>query len=371
MTVASNKGLKFSEDIYGKNDYVDYMIYLFIATAQKDFPEEIDVPNHAWDQYIDELYKYTGQRFIPKKNYTDCIKHTDIKKNDKKVVVGFSGGKDSTATSLYFKLNGKEIDLFHVKGLNRSYRHEDVASQDVASHLGLNLIDVNVKMTGKILVNEDGSDNAVRYESPIKNEFILSLMIEHMMSEEITECALGIFYNDGFETTHRTNELSDVYKFNRSFEKAVQYTFPEFHLNVVFRNGVHSLAYIAYHDRELINLYQSCMTRDMYRNNLRTLAENKYGVTIPNNKCMSCYKCCAEYIILHSLGVISLDKKIILEKLIPILKKRVDKLSDSDIGSSDSLSMSELLSIYMDLKSVQRYKKDLSLVDKDIAINEI
>lgn len=365
-----NKGLRFSDVIYGKNDYVDYMIYLFIATAQKDFPEEIDVPNHAWDEYIDELYKYTGQNFIPKKNHTNCIRHTDIKKNDKRVVVGFSGGRDSTATCLYYKLTGREVDLFHVKGMSRAYRHEDVASMEVAEYLGLNLIDVDVKMSGRVRVSESGSTETdtdfVRNESPVRNEFVLALMIEYMMDEGITDCALGIFADEFLGEISSNYGLSDAYDFNKSFEKAVQYTFPEFRFHTVLRNKVHSLAYILQHDKGLVELYQSCMTRDMYRNKLRTIAENKYGIVIPKNKCLSCYKCCAEFLIMHSLGYITLDKDIIFNKIIPVLKKNVHHQADMSAEKIKSLTLKEVLKLYMDVSLVDRYKKNLSLIDKDV-----
>ena len=85
------------------------------------------------------------------------------------VVVCFSGGKDSTALAVKLKQEGKNVFLYFLKGINKSYSDEYIRASNIASLLNLPLFIDEVHLSGKNMFKEN----------PVKNQVIATLAFNY------------------------------------------------------------------------------------------------------------------------------------------------------------------------------------------------
>jgi hypothetical protein len=203
------------------------------------------------------------------------------------VIVGFSGGKDATAATLKLLARGKRPVLYYVGGINRAYPGERQACADIANALGLELIVQEVRVTGK----QDWVEN------PIKNQYILALMVDYGARVGITEFCQGNLMCDTVETQAFGSGFSDSYEMFDACTPFFQKILPGYcYHQGLLKNDTDSLLTVYKYAPNLFPLIHSCMTPIRYHKPLRRRNNEKYGVTLMPHECGSCYKCCLKWL---------------------------------------------------------------------------
>lgn len=342
--------IRINDSMYFKSSYSDYMLYLFQNTSTETFPQQIRVPNEAWFEYIDMIYTYTGHS-IPEKVISETLEEIDVDNSSDGVMVAFSGGVVSAAYAKYFQSMGSDVVLYNMTRLNRSYGKERDAAKEASKHLNIELITQEMKYYGRM--------NGI--ESPVKNHLIYAFMIPEMVHRGMIKCSGGTFPTDTLNTIGNLSGVSDAYDLLKAFERAIKRTFPKYSIVTAFKNWTHAFAYICEADFDLISKCQSCLLPDMYREKIRRINHEKYKLEIMNNRCLSCWKCCREYLALGMLGYIEMDKNLLVNQVIPTLRRFYVK----DRGFISNLSVEKIISNFVSLVDIQRYKSDSSLIMKD------
>ena len=353
--------IKVSTDSFGRSPFIDYMLYLFQVTSEEVYPTTIHVPTEGFKEYIDILYTRSDQP-TPEIVVDNYISKINIKDNPNRVVLAFSGGKDSVAHAAYLKDYGFNPILYFVKRMNRSYPNELNASHEVADLLQCPMVEDYVLYSGKVS----------RAESPVKNHLILSLIIEYMKQNGLTRCACGTYLEDTLDKTSTQFGLSDAYEFYKAFEKGVQSFFPNFKWLCWFQSEFHAMSYLVHTHAELIPHYQSCLLPDRYRKKVKEANEKKFNMSLMPNRCFSCWKCVQEYLILSDLNYLPKPTDEMIKHFIYVFQKDLKKVVSEEqlaIIMKNKESTSELFSHYITNGDNEKYdtlEKVLSHIDKNV-----
>jgi len=338
--------ISFNERMYSISPYTSYLLYLYEKMSDRVFPQELEIPNDAWCDYVDSIYLATGQ-YPPVKSVSDRFELPvlDVRDDNRGIMIGFSGGRDSTLCTTFLQELGYRPVLMKVKGVNKAYPGEVQAAQRVADKLNAELIIQEFAYSGK----------ADYVENPVKNHLILAMMIQEMYERDIFRACLGVFpVNLKYEDT-RVEGVSDNYERMKLLEKAIQYTFPRFRFVVCFEDRTKEFLYLVTRHRELMQDYQSCMTPDRYRKNLRKHVEEKYGIKVAENMCLSCWKCCIDYLHLSVFGFIPLRKDILDGQVYPTLRRVYARGRNLPENSKIDVPMATMLDDFMNVQSMRKY----------------
>lgn len=217
---------------------------------------------------------------------------------DKNVIVCFSGGKDSTAAAITMRNNGMNVYLYYVQGINKSYPNEYEQAKKIAKYLNMPLIVDKVILNG----TSDFHDN------PVKNQMIASMALDYGVGHEITtRICFGDFYTDNIENSSFLEAWSDCQEMWKAHKEYVRKYVPQYEIIIPFKNYIQTMDIIA-SDNNLLNMVQGCVLPYRFRETTKEKNENKYGITLLNNRCGSCWKCCVEYIHYADIGVLGYNK---------------------------------------------------------------
>ena len=246
--------------------------------------------NAVFPQSFEELYKlfteYGKTNYDVKFNVRqwDKLKLTQYPKEN--VIVCFSGGKDSVATALHYQKCGYKVFLYHVRGINKTYKDEYKTVEQLAEYLDLPLEIEEVQLQG----------NHCWVEHPMKNMIIANMAIQFGIEQNIgTKIAFGNYYtshiyNDPFEVC-----AGDDIEMWRAYERIIKEIIPNFKMYIPLRNI--QTSYNAINEQpELLKMIQSCIGPYRYREYLHNNNEKKYEIELLPHRCGSCWKCAAEYI---------------------------------------------------------------------------
>ena len=339
--------IKIAESSFGKSEFIDYMLFLFRVTSEPVYPSTIQIPTSMFREYIEILYTRSGQQ-IPEMVVSNNISMINIEDNPSRVVLAFSGGKDSSSHAAFLKDMGMNPDLFFVKNLNKSYPNELSAARDVAKILNCKLVEDSIGYSGKFAYAE----------SPVKNHLILAMMIEYMRQNNLTRCACGTYIEDNLSSTPTQFGLSDAYELYRAFEMGVKSFFPNFKWMCWFNSEYQAMSYLVRTHPEVIPYYQSCILPDRYRPSVKRANEKKFGISIMQNRCLSCWKCAQEYLILSSLGYLDKPSDELYGHLKDVLKRNLAKvLSEERFNEIDyeHESVIDLLGYYINSEDYEKY----------------
>ena len=244
--------------------------------------------------------------------------------DDRKVLLAYTGGKDSVAATIRLKKAGYDVSLFFIKGLNKAYPKELDCAEKIAEILGCKLYVSEVKITGK----NSHPDN------PVKNQLILSLMTDFGLKHGFNCFSSGILNvtNPNYEYDWSdSGELMETFKaFMRKAFKGWKY----------IENGAtkeaENLAELLKHPKakELWNLKSSCVGANRFRKTYREQNEAKFKIKLSENQCGSCYKCCYEYVVKSALSAAKPNIEY-LKKCLNILtgdKKKTYDITDYSSG---------------------------------------
>lgn len=213
----------------------------------------------------------------------------------RKMVVGFSGGKDGLATALLARDKGLEPTLFFLEGLNRSVPSERRCAEAVAEAAGLPLVEWNLKVTG----------TKATPDHPLKNLLILCAMMDYGAGMGAAWYGLGCAFDENTDHENLEYDMSDsqdlIYPLMRFAQrKGYCAGFKTW----LFTTG-HSYHVIYRHNPALLELVSTCVTPDYRKPNIYRANVRRYGEgLILQNRCGTCYKCAEEYVQRVRLGLV-------------------------------------------------------------------
>lgn len=292
---------------------------LYVKTSSKPLVNVLPYPKEM-KPYLDVLYGAFKREYT----FSDC--KFDIKKinipnvYDPRCLCAFSGGKDSVANALLLRDNGFEPILFFVKGINRSYPNEYETAVDLASEIGMEIVVKTVSVSGKCDF----------VENPTKDQFILAMMVDYGSKLGIVNYSFGCCRGDKLKTTSKEYMLSDCIEMFSSVEKFYQKFIDGFNIANFLRCETESFCIIRKHDMSLLNRCYSCMTPLRYKKNIIQANLKNYGIELLSNRCGSCYKCCQEALILHTIGVMNYNDDFIshCNDIIDAMQNKFDNTSE-------------------------------------------
>ena len=213
------------------------------------------------------------------------------------VVVAFSGGKDSVATAMKLKKEGRDVHLFYVNGINKAYPDEMRHAKELAGKLELPIHVEYVSQVGKTSFKE----------SPIKNQIIASMALNYAINEKIgTSVAFGDFTTDNTSNSQFFESWSDTTEMWNAWLLLVNVYIPNVELIIPFKTYNETLDIIS-ENTEMLEMVCGCILPYRFRNMTRTKNEEKYHIRLLPNRCGSCWKCCTEYIFLADKGVVEIN----------------------------------------------------------------
>lgn len=287
--------------------FANLFSYLYTKISVTNFSNlfRTDINLKDYINLVTKQYSEVENEFI---NDVEIDK-VSLEKNNK-VLLAFSGGKDSLAVALKLKSKGYEVILFHVMGINSSYTNEWQSAEALANRLGLKIVMAKV--------TQSGSSDFL--ESPIKNALILALMVDFGIKHNVSKYALGNEAEINLSNTPKMSALSDAIELYNLLEDYYKHYIKGFELIQVLTNTKDSYNTVLEHDYNLLAFSSSCMTPYRWQNNLRKQNSKKFNYNFVKGCGVSCYKCAQELMVLDKAGIIALSNEI-KEKCIIEFKK--------------------------------------------------
>lgn len=327
--------------------FTDIFKQIFMDIDNKDDIKVNNLPCELND-YLRLLYKYSNKSILFNNEKTN-VKKYNITNVNNKVLVGFSGGKDSIATAIKLIQKGYEPILFHVKGINKSYPYEYKFAKQTAEYMKLEYIEVHVKLSGKTRFKEN----------PTKNQMILSMMVDYGINKNIYKYSLGSSYLKDIKQTNILYDFSDAKEIYELMDKFYKHSIDKFEYLFIAGNSTDSYKTIYEYDKKIIDNMCSCMLPFRYKKNVIIANKKKYkNIKLNEGMCGSCYKCCYQYIHLVLLGEYKLDTDY-FKHCIKVLRKHALTIRHKVLPKEDIYVLREYIDESMfDLK--------LLLIDKII-----
>lgn len=277
------------EKFYAYTSEINAVKTLVKPIFPKNFEKLVDLFNQYGIRHFDLNYKKMDYPVI----------QSDA--NDKTMIVVFSGGKDSTATALYYKQHGYDVILYHALGLNVSYPDEWKRAEEIAEYLDMPLVKEKFTLEGKkdfiehplkniIIVN-----GAINYA--IKNNLPINIAVGNYTDDKASSLEENPFYICG----------DDCIEMWQAYEYSMQDVIPGFKVNLCLEN-VQNTYEILTQDMKLFELTQSCLGPQRFRQWTHEKNESKYNIKLLNNRCGSCWKCAYEYIWLTDHDLIEYNR---------------------------------------------------------------
>lgn len=211
---------------------------------------------------------------------------------DGRMLVGFSGGKDSTATAIKAKAEGFTPVLFYVQGINPSYPGEKQAAVNTARVLGLELVTVGARYAGE----------RNHLENPTKNQLILAMMADYGAGIGIADHAMGLMESDMQDSLDYSAGYSDAIELHLTAADYLARMMPGYALHRYIENDTDSLKTITEQAPAALDTLLSCMTPHRFQAMRRRQTRDKFGVDLLPNRCGACYKCAVEWLHLRAWG---------------------------------------------------------------------
>ena len=228
------------------------------------------------------------------------------------IVVCFSGGKDSVAVALHFRSLGKNVFLYHLRGINKSYPDEHIRAERVAALMGLPLYVDKVQLVGKNIYKEN----------PIKNQVVATLALNYAVQQGLgAEIAFGDFTDDSVSTGVFDRNWSDTKEMWDAFRLILEGVIPNFKIEIPFKNYLETLLLVAQNKNLLVSV-QGCMAPQRFRRHWHDSNSQKYKIELLPNRCGSCWKCCVEYIYLTDNGLLNYNQEFYFHCL-RVLKEKI------------------------------------------------
>lgn len=260
---------------------------LYGITSVKEQQQSLISPrfDNSFKPVFDLFSDYGGVEYAVECVSKHFITVEKTVKNNKAIIVCTSGGKDSLATILYYRKKKYKVYVYHLKGINLTYKDEYKAVEQICDKLKLPLITEEVSLKGK----------QEWVEHPLKNMIIASMALQYGIREGITtNIAFGNFSTSSLNSDPFEICGGDCKEVWQAYEDIIDTVLPGFKINTPLANFQDTID-ILLEKKDLIQYTQSCIGPYRYREYLRDNNQRKYNIQLPEHRCGSCWKCCLEY----------------------------------------------------------------------------
>lgn len=207
---------------------------------------------------------------------------------NKKCLVSFTGGKDSTCAALVLRDGGFDVTLAFITGLNKAFPEEKQRAEKLAGILDFPIV----------MLEAPAKIKNVHPDNPVKNQLILSMLADYAVEHGYSNISTGVI-----------PVPNPNYEYDWSDGAAQMQTYIEY-----LENSVHGLRYVEvmsgrneaanleylfglHNATEIINNLSSCVGAHRYRKLWREQILAKYGVNLADNRCGRCFKCAYQFIL--------------------------------------------------------------------------
>ena len=136
-------------------------------------------------QLVNTFKTYTNEDWQIDYVHKECTQITPTDSDS--VILAFSGGKDSIASALKYKEEGRDVFLYHMKHINPSFSDEWKCAKESADRLGLPIYFDDIQFSG----------HHMYMEHPMKNMIIANGALSYGIREGITtNIAFGNYLTD-------------------------------------------------------------------------------------------------------------------------------------------------------------------------------
>lgn len=279
-----------------RGKYSSVMSKLYCELDRIPLPEHIEAPEQL-KSMVELVYLGVGQD-PPNWRSSLPIPQTSIHAQENRVLVGFSGGKDSLAAAIQCKNIGLDPILFHVDGINRGYSIESDFAYLAAQKSGF---DFSVEVVR-------GHKKSSFKENPVKDQLILAMMLDFGVRVGVKNYTMGIENTNKMAESNIQYNWSDSVEMFEAFNSWVLSGFSAYNWFWCIKN--HSQSYRTIHDYNLDLLWSttSCLMPTRFRDMRQHQTEKRFGVDVEEGRCGMCWKCCVEYLNLLALHAISAEK---------------------------------------------------------------
>lgn len=274
--------------------------YAFTELSEKHI-NKLDL-SVAYEPLISVFQEY-GEIVIDNLNLyilpVEFEKLKNLPRDDKFMLVCASGGKDSAAVAKMYKECGKNVLLYNMMGINRSYYDEYKAVEKLAKKLGCEYYIDDIYLSGK----QDW------VEHPMKNYMIANGAIQYCLDHNLPmNIAFGNYFNSHLEDMDFEIDAGDSRDMWDIYELIVGNEIPNLYIHLPLQDISDTYLYLG----DNLDLYEtciSCMSPYRFREYWKQRTENKYGVKLMEHRCGCCYKCCLEYMVLADKGYIECNQE--------------------------------------------------------------
>lgn len=285
MTLIDNyDGFKnpFTNDTF---DLVNHISYLYSIFNKEQFDRCVTTTT-AFKPFVELIYNTFKQdlpHFIIK---DDIINKHEINSQNTTVLLGFSGGLDSVYQALKLKENDIPTILYHVKNINL---YENGQSAKVVNEFS------NKSGIGCVVVDYK---NPAQYkkqipENPIKNQFIISMMLHYCIVHDIKTISMGDPFNLPITDATPGINLTDANEITDMFLDIVKNNYVigfDYKSMIDYKDKLQEFNYLkslGYDD-----CFYSCITAGRFNQHRHKQIEDKYNITLPKYSCgCYCRKC--------------------------------------------------------------------------------
>jgi len=272
--------------------YTRTMAQIYTGCSRYVLPKQWTGLPEAVRPMLDVVYRVHGGEYELLPPFAVSKVLTRTPDPDKRIVVGFSGGKDSLATLLEARDKGYDVTAFHVAGINRGAPDERTYAARMARRCGIPLVVRSVKLGGRLEYPENY----------VKNQFIVAAMVEWGSPQGIANYSLGDVSTDTLLTCQPRYNLTDSVELLTAMQEFFKSGYPDFQYRWFLRHVTDSYRILVQHAPNSIPFVKGCFALPWQKKVWREANERKYGVTLLPNRCGSCWKCCAEFIILEDMA---------------------------------------------------------------------
>lgn len=251
--------------------------------------------------------------------------------SNKKIIIGFTGGKDSTIIMANLLSEGFKPIPVYIDGINRCYPSEKDRVLDICLQLKVIPIVIKLKISGSMSF----------LSNPFKNGLIMAIMFDIGYYLNVHRFALGNHSKTKIKDTSLDSTISDSSEF---ISECASYAKKRLILNLEYYSincPIYKI-YVLLNRYNLLNSIQSCISTHRYQKYLREQNIKKFKIKDSlDYRCYSCYKCCQEYLILthhdimdHNYDLIKHCLKILRNKWSHIVlpnKPNIQQCSDNQI----------------------------------------
>jgi len=296
-----------------KQQHLIDILNLYSATSTYDLLKNINNNTYPLEYQLlfESLSRGSEMNLSP--NFINIVYDKINFNSNKKIIICFSGGKDSTAIILYYKKLGYQILLYHLRGINPSYPNEYERAEELAKYFNIPLIIEKISLKGK---ND-------YLEHPLKNLVILAFTINYLINNKLFDYEIGFgnFLDDHEDISKFNIDWSDNQEMWDAFKKIFTLYYQNLILKCNLKDTKDTFNLID-NNLEILNKTQSCLSPYRFQNKLHNYNENKYNIKLLEHRCGSCWKCAVEYIYLTDHNNFSFNKEFYIHCL-DILKKKI------------------------------------------------